>query len=122
MRRNNLVFLVGEVLTYAQREIEVAGEITPVLDLLLLTDSVDVSGHHKVMIRGQQAEEMKYFLTSVALSPLEVMILGWLYSGKKENIVIAERVTAIVDRKVRQQVVAALRSAKQITQSNLGTR
>jgi hypothetical protein len=114
MRRNNLVFLVGEVLTYAQRDMEISGEIQPVIDMLLLTDNIEVSGQHKVMVRGRQAHEMSYFLAAAALTPLEVMILGWLYSGKKENIVIAERVTAIVDRKTRQVAIAAIRSSKEL--------
>lgn len=108
MRRNNVVFLVGEVVEYAFREMDVEGEQIPVLDLLLQTDSRDLSGRHKVMALGQQAVELSYLLVASQV-PTEVMVLGWLRNGQRDSVVVTERVTAIVDSRTRQIAVSKIR-------------
>lgn len=115
--RNNVVFLVGQVLTYTRREAELDGKMVPVLDLILLTDKTTVSGRHKVMVYGKQAVETGYLLVSVKDGFLELMVLGWLFSGQDEVVVIAERVTAVVDRKTRSLAFSALKNAKKEIES-----
>lgn len=116
--RNNVVFLVGEVLTYARRESELDGKRVPVLDLILLTDKTTVSGRHKVMVYGKQAVETGYLLVSVKDSFLELMVLGWLFSGQEEVVVIAERVTAVVDHKTRSLAFSALSHSRKGGETN----
>ena len=118
MRRNNVVFLVGEVIAYTRREMDIENVATSVLDLLLLTDTLELSGRHKVMVLGQQAIELSYLLAA-ASKPIEVMVLGWLSNGHTDTVVITDRVTAIVDPRTRQVAVSALRKHSQTVNSSL---
>jgi len=113
MRRNNVVFMVGEVIAYTRREMEINESLTPVMDILLLTDSIDISGQHKIMVQGQQTVELTYLLATVTDRPVEVMIIGWLYSDRDTSIVIAERVTAILDIRTREIVALAMSKHRQ---------
>ena len=117
MRRNNVVFMVGEVIAYTRREMEINESLTPVMDILLLTDSIDISGQHRIMVRGQQTVELTYLFAAVTDRPVEVMIIGWLYSDHDTSIVIAERVTAVLDSRTRKVAASAMSKHRQEDQS-----
>lgn len=112
MRRNNNVFLVGNVVHYVEREVTVEkGKKVPLIDLLLQTEKPEISREHKVVVRGRQAEELHHFLQAAQPELPDVMVLGWLHSGQ-ESIVMAERVTVLVCREVRQAAVEAIKQSR----------
>ncbi|MBX3001376.1 MAG: hypothetical protein KF893_22835 [Caldilineaceae bacterium] len=113
MRRNNNVFLVGTIMQYAERTMEVEGKCMPLIDLLLQTDSPKVSGQHKVLVRGRQAEELKHFLQVAHPDLPDLMVLGWLRSVPDESLVMAERVTVLTSKEVRRAAVAAIRQERE---------
>jgi hypothetical protein len=69
MRRNNLVFLWGSIVEYAEREVKHEATTVPLIDLLVQTDKPEISGQHKVMVRGQQAQELPLFPTGSPAGP-----------------------------------------------------
>jgi hypothetical protein len=83
--------------------------MVPLIDLLVQTDKPEISGQHKVMVRGQQALELRCFLQAAQPDLPVVAVLGWLRSGKQESIVMAERVTVLANREVRQLAVEAIK-------------
>jgi hypothetical protein len=109
MRRNNLVFMWGAIVEYAERGVKHAAASVPLIDLLVQTDKPEVSGQHKVMVRGQQALELRCFLQAAQPELPDVVVLGSLRSGRQESIVIAERVTVHANREVRQLAVEAIK-------------
>jgi hypothetical protein len=58
----------------------------------------EVSGEHKVMVRGQQALELRCFLQAAQPELPDVVVLDWLRSGRQESTVMAERVTVLANR------------------------
>ncbi|MFZ1753633.1 MAG: hypothetical protein WBO46_03120 [Caldilineaceae bacterium] len=109
-RRNNSVFLVGTPASLSERTVHTqAGELL-VLDLYLRTDKPEITGLHRVVVRGPQAQEVKYFLKAAEPEMPDLYVLGWLRSGGKESVVIAERVTVLTNRHVRQTAVEAIRN------------
>jgi hypothetical protein len=109
MRRNNLVFMWGAIVQYAEREVKHEETVLLLIDLLLQTDKPDISGQHKVLVRGQQALELRCFLQAAQPDLPEVAILGWLRSGRQESIVMAERVTVLTTREIRRVAVEAIK-------------
>lgn len=109
-RRNNSVFLVGTPAGLSERTVETQEGPLLVLDLHLRTDKPEITGLHRVVVRGRQAHEVKYFLKAAEPEVPDLYVLGWLRSGGKESVVIAERVTVLTNRHVRQTAVDAIRS------------
>jgi hypothetical protein len=110
-RRNNNVFLVGTPVEVTERSVWVGTQETPLVELRLRTDRPEITGHHQVLVRGRQAEELRHFLAVAHPERPDIMVLGWLRSGE-ENVVMAERVTVLVSREVRQAAVEAIRRAQ----------
>ena len=109
-RRNNSVFLVGTPAGLNERTVQTQDGELLVLDLYLRTDKPEITGLHRVIVRGRQAQEVKYFLKAADPEVPDLYVLGWLRSGEKENVVIAERVTVLTSRHVRQTAVEAIRN------------
>jgi len=109
MRRNNLVFMWGMIVDYAEREVKHEEGTLPLIDLLLRTDKPEISDQHKVIVRGQQALELRCFLQAAQPELPEVVIVGWLRSGRQESIVMAERVSVLVRHEIRQVAVEAIK-------------
>lgn len=121
MRRNNYVFLMGTVIHYTNTTLPVDGELTPVIDLQVQTDSPAQGGRHRIFVTGRQALELYHFIQASQQEPLEVAILGWLHSQKDSAVVMASRVTAVTPRSVRELAVEAIRKEKLLetgTESN----
>lgn len=113
MQRSNMVFLMGKIVQYAEREGQGKGKPIKFLDMLLLTDRPDISGWHRVVVQGQQVEEVKHFLTVTQPELPDVVVLGWLRSGEQECIVMADRITMLVTSSVRRVAVEALRRTQE---------
>lgn len=112
MRRNNHVFLLGTIVKYSTNTLPVDGEMTPVIDLQVQTDSPDQGGRHRIFVTGRQALELYHFIQASKDEPLEVTVLGWLHSQPDGAVVMASRVTAVVPRPIRELAVKAIRSEK----------
>ena len=107
-RRNNCVFLVGTPAGLNERTVQTQEGPLLILDLSLRTDKPEITGLHRVIVRGRQAQEVKYFLKAADPEVPDFYVLGWLRSGEKENVVIAERVTVLTNRHIRQTAVEAI--------------
>lgn len=114
MRRNNNVFLMGTIIQYSTNTLPVDGELTPVMDLQVQTDSPEQGGRHRIFVTGRQALELHYFIQASKDEPLEITILGWLHSRPDGAVVMASRVTAIAPRDVRELAIEAIRKEKLI--------
>lgn len=111
MRRNNVVFLVGQVVQPEGRVVDVDGVPTPVIHMAVRTDPASQE-QPTVVVRGRQALELSHFLQA-SPTPLRVMVLGWLHSPSQgPGWVMADRVTAIAPHPVRQAAIASLRRAR----------
>lgn len=119
MRRNNHVFLMGTIVKYSTNTLPVDGEMTPVMDLQVQTDSPDQGGRHRIFVTGRQALELYHFIQASQDEPLEVTVLGWLHSQPDGAIVMASRVTAVVPRSVRELAVKAIHNEKSLELRNL---
>ena len=108
-RRNNNVFLVGTPVGLNERTVQTEEGELLLLDLYLRTDKPEITGLHRVIVRGRQAQEVKYFLQAAEPEMPDLYVLGWLRSGEKESVVMAERVTVLTSRAVRQTAVEAIR-------------
>jgi len=117
MRRNNNVFLMGTIVQHSTNTLTVDGDLTPVMDLQVQTDSPDQGGRHRIFVTGQQALELHYFIQASKDEPLEVTILGWLHSRPDGAVVMANRVTAIAPRAVRELAIEAIRKEKLLQSS-----
>lgn len=112
MRRNNYVFLFGRVSRYTVHTSLPTNDrqepLPHLIDLHLATERDEASGLHRILVRGQQAEELQLFLDLCRPHLPDLAILGWLSARKQQNLVMAERVTVLTDRTTRAQVAAAL--------------
>ena len=108
-RRNNNVFLVGTPAGLRERTVQTKDGPLPLLDIYLRTDKPEITGLHRVIVRGRQAQEVRHFLQAADPEIPDLYVLGWLRSGEKESVVMAERVTVLTSQDVRQSAVEAIR-------------
>ena len=111
MQRNNTVFLCE----HRTRSMQVDGELTPVMDLLVQTDRPENGGQHRVFVTGRQALELRHFIQASKGDALEVTVLGWLHSTADGAVVMAGRVTAVAPREVRRVATEAIRADRLLT-------
>ena len=109
MRRNNLVFLVGTVTEYRETTVTVKGEASSALEVHLLTQRAEEGGLHRLFFTGQTAVELRHFIQVATAEPLEIMVLGWLYSLGDQSLIVAGRFTAMLPKSVREKAVQAIK-------------
>ena len=109
MRRNNLVFLVGTVTEYRETKVAVDGDPVSALEVQLLTQRAEEGGLHRIFFTGQTAKELGHFIRVATAEPLEIMVLGWLYSRGEQSLIVAGRFTAMLPKSVREKAVQAIK-------------
>jgi hypothetical protein len=112
MRRNNLVFLVGTITEYRETTVTVEGSPASALEVHLLTQRAEEGGLHRIFFTGQTAMELRHFIRVATAEPLEIMVLGWLYSMGDQSLIVAGRFTALLPQSVREKAVRAIRREK----------
>ena len=111
MKRQNLVILSGQLVSYERADVSLDGTVIPAILAVLATDHVDYGGHHSVVFTGRLAVEVLAFREASEEDPLELTVDGWLRSGERTAVVV-DRVIFHVSRDARQRAGALLRQSK----------
>lgn len=95
MKRNNIVFLIGKVVSFREEKVDRIGAVGK---LVVATDIEALGGHHQVLCPDERKiAELKAAMAANGRAPLEVAIIGYLARG----MVIAERLIFLINEDAR---------------------
>ena len=103
MKKQNSVYLSGELAEVTCETVLRDGSPAPVVHATLVTDHPAYGGHHRVLFADRLALELRAFRAANQDAPLEVTVDGWLRSQRGQVVVVADRVMYHVSDAVRQE-------------------
>ncbi len=113
MKKQNSVYLSGELADVTCETVLHDGRPAPVVRATLVTDHPAYGGHHRVLFVADHALEVQAYW-NLLHGQLEVTVEGWLRSAGGSAVVMVDRVMILnADKAQRAAVQRAKAAAKQ---------
>ena len=116
MKKQNSVYLSGELVQPEHRRITVGEQATEAIYATVVTDHPSYGGHHPVIFLADLALELLAFQGVVA-GPLQVTVAGWLRSTNGAAVVIVDRVMILNATQEQRAQVARFKAQQKAKQA-----